>query len=249
MSGCAFIPDFYSDVSRERNNFKSNITYALSDYPEFVGLGEKVVYKKNYELNRRYYAAVSDPLIRVQVFAADETARNQVELNEDVKVKVGIEEFSMPKKTYSIQGTVNIDGKTYFVLNGYKKYHPMLDENMRMQNRMLYDDGGWFSKRFLMLNERLSFNHAAPVFKRKVDISTKKRMIDDYEIVYDGIKDNQLAFFYKKSVLGSNGYAGSYDTLFYPKDSTMINLNGLMMQIIHADADRIEYIFLKDFNQ
>ena len=247
LSGCAFIPDFYSNISRERNTFKSMKTYTISPYIETVHLGERKVYYKNYELNQRYYASTGEPVIRVQTYTLDETERNQVSLNEDVTVKVGIEEFTIPKKTYSIKGVVNIDGKEYYVLDGHKKYFALLDKNFRLQNRMLYENGGWFETKYILLNERLFFLPAAPVFKQKVDVSSTKRLVDDYEIVYDGIKEDQLAFFYKKSVLGTDGYAGSYDTLFYPKESTMINLAGVMMQIIRADKDRIEYRFLKEY--
>ena len=246
-SACAFIPDFYSDVSRDRNTYKSMQTYALEPFQEVTDLGNKYVYEKSYELNRRNFSAVNEPVMRVLTYTVGETARNQVSLAKEVRVKTDSAEFVLPAKTYSVRGTVTIDGVKYIVLDGYKKYYVMLDADLRLQNKILYEDDGMFSKRFIMLNRKAELSPKNAFFKRKIDVSSDRKLIEDYEIVYEGIKDGKLAFFYKQSVVGSNGNAGSYDTLFYPKDSTMINLANVMMQIIRADNERIEYRYLKEF--
>ena len=245
-ASCAFIPDF-SDAPRSRNAFKAAQTYGLEPFQEETDLGVKYVHEKNYELNRRYFAAAGEPVVRVLTYTVGEKARNQVSLEKSVVVKAETADFTLPAKTYTVRGTVKIDGKKYLVLDGYKKYYVMLDDALRLQNKILYEEEGMFSKRFLLLNKKAELSPKDAFFKRKIDVSSERELIDDYEIVYDGVKNGQLAFFYKRPVLESNGDAGYYNTLYYPKDATMINLGNLMMQIIRADGERIEYRYLKEY--
>ena len=77
-SACAFIPDFYSDVSRDRNAYKSMQTYALEPFQEVTDLGSKYVYEKSYELNRRNFSAVNEPVMRVLTYTVEERAQSGV---------------------------------------------------------------------------------------------------------------------------------------------------------------------------
>ena len=71
-------------------------------------------------------------------------------------------------------------------------------------------------------------------------------MFIDFEVIYDGVKNNQIVLFYKNAVPGTNGNAGSFDTRGYPADSTLISVEGRLLRILHADRDQMTYIVVKE---
>ena len=81
---------------------------------------------------------------------------------------------------------------------------------------------------------------------KKKTQSTSDILDDDFEVIYDGIKNNQIVLFYKDSVPGTNGGTGSFDTLSFPADATMISVAGRLIRIIRADREQITYIVVKE---
>ena len=68
-------------------------------------------------------------------------------------------------------------------------------------------------------------------FKRVYSSTMDTIPFIDFEVKYDGIKNNQIAFFVKDAVPGTNGNAGSFDTVYYPADSTLIMLKGRLRML------------------
>ena len=82
--------------------------------------------------------------------------------------------------------------------------------------------------------------------KRAMTYDQEKIPFLDFEVVYDGIKNNRIILFYKDAVPGTDGASGSFDTLGYPADSTMISVAGRLLRIIRADNEQITYIVVKE---
>ena len=247
LTACALIPDYFSERPPERNPLKASQTYTLTpyQYEPTIYLGEKIVEQKNYELNRREYVRTGESVIRVKSFRqrAYKHFFNEFMLKHDVTLTFGIENFKIPAGIRHIQGVIDLDGETYYVLDSTDRYHMLMTPDFYLSNLAVYEkSAGVFTK----LYEKIVFTPSGKTYlPQKTDETSDSTPLDDYEIVYDGVKDNKLTFFYKRSIIGSNGNAGSFETLTYPADSATINLMGILVQIIRADGDHIEYIMLK----
>ena len=64
-----------------------------------------------------------------------------------------------------------------------------------------------------------------------------------FEIKYDGIENDQVAFIYVdySNATSSEGYFNRY---VFPKENDLIEINGVKFKIMDAYPDRIEYMIL-----
>jgi len=248
LAACAIIPDFFSDRPPERNPLKASEVYTLKpyEYQRTLYLGEKTIEQKNYEFNRREYVRAGESVLRVKTFRQNSYKNfyNEFMLDHAITLKFGVENFTIPAGPRHILGSVDIDGDVYYVLDSTDKYHMLMTPDFYLSNLALYEKSPGV---FLKLYEKIVFKPARKTYlpQRTEEVSEHPIPVDDYEVSYDGIKDRKLVFFYKKSVIGSNGESGSFETLTYPADSSTIDLLGILIKVIRADKDHIEYIMMK----
>jgi len=75
-----------------------------------------------------------------------------------------------------------------------------------------------------------------PVINTRTEMS---EILDGYELIYNGIRDNHMVFTYK--LLGEMEME---DEFVFPLDSTIIDINNIRINVLDATYNKIEYIIL-----
>lgn len=246
LASCTFIPEDWIGGSKELEKMQSSSrSYTILPPPESsVFTGSQTVYQNNYVLNETTSAKVGETVLRVQAFRKDNFVSDELILERPVKVKIGTDEMTLPARKYHIFGLFEREDKTYFVLPKFNHYYFLVDMNGAIQRQFLYEIKN-SDKATLFPEKALLFPESARM-KRVLTSQQSKLPFLDFEVVYDGIKNNQIVLFYKDAVPGTNGGSGSFDTLGYPADSTMISVAGRLLRIIRADSEQITYIVVKE---
>ncbi len=246
MGGCMFIPDpLYGEI-REQTRWRSTgVEYDLAPPPpETVFTGTETVYQRNYVLNERQVAKVGEPVLRVQAFKRYNYVNAKMMLEKAVDITADREKFSLPAGEYPIFGIIELERVPYYVFPSKKRIHLMSDMNGVVQTSVLYDVRN--SDKVRLLTDRIRFVPANPSMTRVVTSQEEKLPFMDFEVVYDGIRNNEIRLFHKYAVPGTNGEKGAFDTYTYPADATMISVEGTLIRIIRADNEQIEFIVLKN---
>ena len=152
--------------------------------------------------------------------------------------------MKLPAKKYQIFGIFEQGDQTFFVLPKYNHYYFLVDMNGQIQRQFLYEIKG--SHKVTLFPDRAMILPESAYMKRAMTYDQEKIPFLDFEVVYDGIKNNRIILFYKDAVPGTDGASGSFDTLGYPADSTMISVAGRLLRIIRADNEQITYIVVKE---
>lgn len=246
LASCAFIPEEWTGYSKEFENMRSiSRSYTILPPPEStVFTGSQTVYRNNYVLNETASAKVGETVLRVQAFKKDNFVSGELILERPVKIRIGTDEMTLPAKKYQIYGIFEQGDKTYFVLPKFNHYYFLVDMNGVIQRQFLYEIKN--SDKTTLFPDRAFLSPETAQMKRRLFSEQESVPFLDFEVVYDGIKNNQIVLFYKDAVPGTNGGSGSFDTLGYPADSTMISVAGRLLRIIRADKEQITYIVVKE---
>lgn len=246
LTSCALVPDSWLGVSEAFENMQSSArSYTILPPPESsVFTGSQTVYRNNYVLNETASAKVGETVLRVQAFKKDNFVSDELILDRPVKIKIGTDEMTLPARKYQIFGLFEQKDKTYFVLPKFNHYYFLVDMNGAIQRHFLYEIKG--SDKATLFPEQAFLMPESARMKRVLSSQQSKVPFLDFEVVYDGIKNNQIILFYKDAVPGTNGGSGSFDTLGYPADSTMISVAGRLLRIIRANNEQITYIVVKE---
>ena len=159
-------------------------------------------------------------------------------------VTVSTEKMTLPAKKYPIFGTFERGDEMFYVYPKYKHFYFLTDMHGKFQSFFLYEIKN--SDKVSLFPEKAVFSPSEVRMKRVSTFTQPKLPFLDFEVIYDGIKNNQIVLFYKNAVPGTNGGAGSFDTLAFPADSTMISVEGRLLRILRADRDQMVYIVVRD---
>lgn len=246
LASCALVPsEWYEDSQEIREIHGPAYSYTiLPPPPETVLTGTETVYRNNYVLNETLVAKVGEPVLRVQAFKKRNYITREMILEKPVTVMIETEKMTLPAKKYPIFGTFEYGNETFYVYPKYKHIYFLTDMNGIFQPMFLYEIKN--SDKVTIFTEKAKFSPSDARMKRYSFSSQEKLPFLDFEIIYDGIKNNQIVLFYKNAVPGTNGGAGSFNTMSYPADSTMISLEGRLIRILHADKEQISFIVLKE---
>ena len=246
LTSCALVPESWLGVSEALEDMQSSArSYTILPPPESsVFTGSQTVYQNNYVLNETASAKVGETVLRVQAFKKDNFVSDELILDRPVKIKIGTDEMTLPARKYQIFGLFEQKDKTYFVLPKFNHYYFLVDMNGAIQRHFLYEIKG--SDKATLFPEQAFLMPESARMKRVLSSHQSKVPFLDFEVIYDGIKNNQIILFYKDAVPGTNGGSGSFDTLGYPADSTMISVAGRLLRIIRADSEQITYIVVKE---
>ncbi len=246
LASCAFIPESWLGVSEAFENMQSSArSYTILPPPApSVFVGSQTVYQNNYVLNETNSAKVGETVLRVQAFKKDKFVSNELILERPVTIKINGSEMTLPAKKYQIFGIFEQADKTFFVLPKYNHYYFLVDMNGEIQRQFLYEIKD--SDKVTLFPDKAAIYPESARMKRVLSFEQSKVPFLDFEVVYDGIKNNRIILFYKDAVPGTNGGSGSFDTLGYPADSTMISVAGRLLRIIRADQEQITYIVVKE---
>lgn len=249
LASCAFIPDeWYEDSQSAREIAGPVRSYSILPPPaDTIYTGQDTIYETNYELNVTRVAKTGDPIIRVQAFKKDNFTTKEMMLERPVTVTIEREEMKLPAKKYPIFGVFEYGDKTYYVLPKYKEYYFLINMRGEFQPMFLYEIKN--SDKVTILNEKAKFSPENVKMKRYSYSTQETIPFLDYEIVYDGVKNDRIVLFYKNAVPGTDGGAGSFDTESYPANSTLISVHGRLIRVLHADNNQMTYIILKEYSK
>lgn len=244
VSACVFVPtSLYNNSTPNRDLDESNRSYAvLPAPPSEVPGGKEDVFRYNFVLNEQRSVRPGEAVLRVQAFKKYETLLSQMRLDEKAEIQTETRKIVLSPGVYPIYGIIETEGEPYYLLAPRGSLFPVIDMSGVLQNRMMDRLGSTSAVSFLP--ERVKLTPKNVRLKRVVQKRENSLPFTDYEIVYDGIKNNMMAFFAKYSVPGTNGEQGHFETLTYPKDATTISLRGGLIRIIRADREKLDYVVL-----
>ena len=246
LASCALVPDEWYDDSPNAREISGPVrSYSiLPPPPETVFDGSETVYRTNYTLNETLVAKVGEPVLRIQAFKKDNFVTHQLILEKPVKVTIEKEEMLLPAKRYPVFGTFEWGAETFYVLPKYKQYYFLVNMKGELQPMYLYEIKN--SDKVTIFNDKAKFSPSSARMKMYSFSNQDKIPFTDFEVVYDGVKNNQIVLFYKNAVPGTDGNTGSFDTRGYPADSTMISVEGRLLRVLRADRDQMTYVVIKD---
>lgn len=246
LASCAVIPDEWIGGSKYETDM-SDLSRSYTIFPpppETVFTGSETVYQRNYVLNERMTARVGETVLRVQAFRKENFVSHKMRLDKAVNVKTAFEKFTMPAGEYPVYGSFEMNNETFFVLPERKHVYILVNMSGELQPRFLYAMKN--SDKVSVFPDKAEFTPANVRMKRAAFSNQAKIPFMDFEVVYDGIKNNQIVLFHKDSVPGTDGAAGSFETYVYPADATMISVDGALLRIIRADKEKLEFIVIKN---
>ena len=246
LISCSFIPDeWYEDSQGFRDIHTPSRSYTiLPPPPETIFTGSETVYQNNYVLNETYVAKIGEPVLRVRAFKKDNFITREMILENPVNVTIDNEEMTLPAKKYPIFGIFENGAETFYVLPKYTHFYFLMNMSGELQPLFLYEIKN--SDKVTVFPDRAKYSPVGARMKRVSIFEQPQLPFLDFEVVYDGIKNNQIVLFYKNAVPGTNGNTGSFDTLAYPKDSTMISVEGRLLRILRADNEQLAFIVIRD---
>ena len=246
LMSCSVIPnEWYEDSQSIREIHMPAQTYSiLPPPPETIFAGGETVYQTNYVLNETRVVKIGEPVLRVQGFKKENFTTRQLVLEQPVTVQIGTEAMTLPAKKYPIFGMFEHGEETFYVLPKFKHYYFLINMRGEFQSFFLYEIKN--SDKVTILNEKARFLPSSAKMKRYSFSNQETVPFTDFEVIYDGVKNNRIVLFYKNAVPGTNGEAGSFDTYSYPADSTMISVEGRLLRILRADREQLSYIVVKE---
>lgn len=246
LSGCTY---FESDHDNYwLNNVRFYKTREIKYYdPTDGAMDEKLTYSTtrnahNYEKNVIVSANLGQRMVDSKTYSVKNYTKNKIVANMDgelytinnaVKIKKG--------DVYEPIGEVKINGNYFMIINPNNDGSLLLvDENGKFLDMICY-----FYKGDLLMPET-----KALVTPKGLGIDMDKDVREDvtepklqFEIKYDGIENDQVAFIYVdySNATSSEGYFNRY---VFPKENDLIEINGVKFKIMDAYPDRIEYMIL-----
>ena len=245
LMSCSLIPDeWYEDSQSFMNNSTPARSYSILPPPQEELLSKETVYRNNYVLNETYVAKIGEPVLRVQAFRKDTFFIPEMVLEKPVTATVFVSDITLPARKYPIFGIFEKNLETFYVLPKVNHIYFLVNMKGELQKQFLYEIKN--SDKVTQFTDVAKFTPASPKLKMMTRSRQEEVPFLDFEVVYDGIKNNQIVLFYKNAVPGTNGNSGSFDTLAYPKDSTMISVEGRLLRILRADNEQISFIVVRD---
>ena len=246
LMSCSLMPnEWYEDSQGFRDIHQSAASYSILPPPaETIFTGSETVYQNNYVLNETMLARVGEAVLRVQAFKKDNFVSREFVLEKPVTATVYSTEMTLPAKKYPIFGIFEQGNETFYVLPKFNHMYFLLNMHGELQSKFLYEMKG--SDKVTIFPDRAKFSPSTVRMKRVFTSEQQKLPFLDFEVIYDGIRNNQIILFYKNAVPGTNGGSGGFDTLAYPADSTMISVEGRLLRILRADKEQMSYIVVKD---
>ena len=134
-------------------------------------------------------------------------------------------------------GEVKFDGVRYMLVRqGNSKDVLLVNEEGKFLNRI----GRMIGGRIVILDTQFHLEPndvvMTPVISTRTEVSDT---LYGYELVYDGIKDNQMVFTYK-----TLGEPEMVDEFAFSLDNNLIDINNIRLNVINAGHSKIEYVIL-----
>jgi len=200
-------------------------------------------YVKNYTLGERKTAFIGQEIIRVEIC---DGIQKTVILGRDniINDKYNYKKFELNQNTISpIVGTVEYDGKTYYVTRDS-------DNNMPW-GLLISEDGninqnGLYSHRFELIYslDSILINPDKVVYSNSCIRKTPKSI--SFELIFAGKNDVSLNATYKEYSYNDLARPAFFQNLTYQTNANQIRFKGFVIQIHNVTNEQITYTVLED---
>lgn len=198
----------------------------------------KTVTEEKIEKNVVLVTQVGKPMVSSKTYRTDFYSIENVQVNKSGIMSSTYSPVYIKKDAdFKAFGEVKFNNETYMLVRQGKSNDILL----------VNEDGEIFNKIGRMVDDRIAVLNVdfhvepddivmLPVINTRTEVSD---LLEGYELIYDGIEDQKIGFTYR--LLGD---MNAEDKFEFPLDSTVININGIKVNIIDAGYNKIEYIIL-----
>jgi hypothetical protein len=214
----------------------------------FVLKRQRVI-KRNYKLNQQRVAMLGSQMAKVKFFSREIQRVKNVSPNKNVVLKGGATEIKLYRdRSYEIIGSIK-----YSMKDGGNVFDII---RVNGTDGVLADINGKIQKKVVNLNAKhptiISYDFASYPSNVKMVPAEKDKVINkptkiDFELRYDGIRDNNFFITYINFNTKKGRDAGSFETFTYDKEtSKIITLAGLTIKVISVNRDKIDFVVIDD---
>ena len=201
-------------------------------------------YVKNYTLGERKTAFIGQEIIKVEIC---DGYQHTVRLGRDNTINDSYyyRKFDLSQSTiYSIVGTVEYDGRTYYVTGGL--------DNYKMRWGILISDDGRINQSGIYSHhyERLYLDDSVVIYPDQVVYSnscireTPKAI--SFELIFAGTNDVSLNTTYKEYSYNDLARPAFFQNLTYKTNAKQIRFKNFLIQIHNVTNEQITYTVLED---
>lgn len=241
LSACSF--SGAGDILSSRNiPFKVWQTKEVFYYDRITGeefLSEsKTITEEKIEKNIVLTTRTDGIMVSSKTYRTDFYSVENVKVNKNAIMSSTYTPVKINKNSeYTAFGEVNIDGTRYMLIRKDKDKDILLvDDDGEILNRI----GRLIGNRIAVLD--IDFVVEPNDVYMLPSVSTRNEVsevIDGYELIYNGIKDDNMVFTY--NLLGDMEMS---DEFVFPMDSRVIDINNIRINVLEAGYNKIEYILL-----
>ena len=244
VSACSFFDDNSSNYWL--NHLRNYQTYPIYYYENGdFDSSEKMTESQEialhtFQRNVVVSANVGQRMVDSETFKVSKFAKSRIIAQQDGYISNTGNEIHITKgQAFVPFGAVNIDKQYYILIRGDNLGTVLLlDEAGYLQHIFanIYDGKLLLSKSYASINpEGLRI---APTSISRMEVEAPKQ---NFEIIYNGVRDNMIEFTYTDFDENDNKQSQKY---VVPYGQSLIDINGVKMQITGVYPDRIEYMLL-----
>ncbi|MBE6450793.1 MAG: hypothetical protein E7016_02385 [Alphaproteobacteria bacterium] len=241
LGACSFSDA--GDILSSRNiPFKVWQTQEVFNYDRTTGeefLSEsKTITEEKIEKNVVLTTRADGIMVSSKTYRTDFYSVENVKVNKNAIMSSTFSPVRIDKNAeYTAFGETNIDNTRYMLVKKGK------DKDILLVN----DEGEIYHKIGRMVGNRIAVLdidfviepddvYMLPSVSTRTEVS---EIIDGYELIYNGIKDDNMVFTY--NILGDMAMS---DEFVFPLNSRIIEINNIRINVLDAGYNKIEYIIL-----
>lgn len=201
--------------------------------------------EKNYALKKIHNVYVGDSIIRKKSFVDTIQTELVGKPNADISIRSRHNLLHMRKgEEFPVTHRANIGGRAHYVLE-------LLHPTRQFIYGVLVDEQGVVSPNLLNGNvyhqERFAVSPltaSVPTVQKKT--RTSSRMVENFEIIFGGINNNQMSFTYREFTADDIAKTAFFQNLTYPADSKVIRFKALKIKVHAITNESVTYEVLEE---
>lgn len=243
MFGACSLSDTKDFLTNRYTPFKIWQTEKVFNYDRTTGeefLSEsKTITEEKLEKDTVLVTKTGKIMASSRTFRTDFYSVEDLRINKNAVLSSSLSPIYLRKDgEFKAFGEVKFDGSRYMlVYQGDSKDVLLVNEVGEFYNRI----GRMVGNRIVILDSLFSLEPddvvMTPVISTRTEVS---ETLYGYELIYDGIENNQMVFTYK--TLGDGEVSNKY---MFSLDNKIVNINNIKLNVIKAEANKIEYVILE----
>lgn len=200
--------------------------------------------EKNYKLNEAMTAYKGYTVVNNKIYRKDYFSQSYVRPTKTVTLHgASASQKYEADKRYELSGSINIDGKTYRMVNtDLKGFVALIDPQGKFYSKM----GQIKGDNLVLLDSHF---YVSPEGARMVDVNLSKSIqtkpVEGFDLKYDGVRLDRIWFLYL-DYNGSDGEAGRFKSISFPNKPGLIKINNMAFRVLKSDEDKVDFMVLED---